>query len=418
MDNNVLSKIIDSGFPALRHRNFRLFWFGQCVSLIGTWMQNIGQSWLVLELTHSALKLSIITMVQYLPMMFFSLYAGILADRFSKRKMLIFTQSMLAVLAAVLASITFFKVVAYWQLLILAVLLGAVNTIDIPARQSFVIELVGKGDLTNAIALNSSIFNLGRIAGPAVAGLLIGMIGIAPCFYINAASFIGVIYSLWQIRVPAKQGKRIEMDMAKGVYRNIKEGLSYINQKEIIKLPLLLLAVISTFVMNFNIIVPVFAKQVLNQNATGYGLLMTSMGLGSFLGSLSLIARSKKHPKLRYMLGGAFGMSLLFILLAFEKSYHLSCVTLFAIGFCTIMFTNLVNTTIQLHSANEIRGRVMSVYTLVFGGVTPIGSLFTGQMTESAGVEGCIMISGIIGVLATVFIIYRIYRERSRGSEA
>ena len=414
MDGNVLSRIVNSGFPALKHRNFRLFWFGQCVSLIGTWMQNIGQSWLVLELTHSALKLSIITMVQYLPMMLFSLYAGILADRFSKRKMLIFTQSMLALLAAILASITFFRIVAYWQLLILALLLGTVNTIDIPTRQSFVIELVGKEDLTNAIALNSSIFNLGRIAGPAVAGLLIGMIGIAPCFYINAVSFIGVIYNLWKIRLPAKAGKRIEFVSAKSVSSNIKEGLGYINQKEIIKLPLLLLAVISTFVMNFNIVVPVFAKQVLNQNATGYGFLMTSMGIGSFLGSLSLVARSRKNPKLRYMLSGAFGMSMLLILLAFEKSYQLSCITLFATGFCTILFTNLVNTTIQLNSANDVRGRVMSVYALVFGGVTPIGSFFTGQVTELAGVEGCMMISGMIGALATAYIVFRIQRDRYR----
>jgi len=417
MGNRVLSKIVNSSFPALKHRNFRLFWFGQCISLIGTWMQNIGQAWLVLELTHSALKLSIVTMIQYLPMTVFSLYAGTLIDRFSKRRMLLFTQSMLAILAFALASITYFNVVRYWQLLILALFLGFVNTLDIPTRQSFVIELVGKDDLTNAIALNSSIFNLGRIAGPAIAGLLIGMIGIAPCFYINSISFIAVIYNLWLIRVPVKKVNEAQFGSLKSIYQNIREGLIYINKKEIIKQPLLLLAFISTFVMNYNIIVPVFAKQELHQNATGYGLLMTSMGIGSFLGSLTLVAKSKKNPKLRYLVGGAFSTSIFLTLLALEKSFQLSCITLFAMGFCTILFTNLVNTTIQLNSADDMRGRVMSVYTLVFGGVVPIGSLFTGQVTEYAGTSGCMIISGVIGILATSYSIFRMWKGKSASDK-
>ncbi len=415
MDNKVLSKIIDSGFSSLKHRDFRLFWFGQCISLIGTWMQNIGQSWLVLELTHSALKLSIVTMMQFLPMTVFSLYAGTLVDRFPKRSMLICTQSVLAVLAVVLASITYFDVVKYWHLLLLALLLGMVNTLDIPTRQSFVIELVGKDNLTNAIALNSSIFNLGRIAGPAVAGLLIGMIGIAPCFYLNAISFIAVIYSLWLIRIPNKKIKKKEHGSIKSIYRDIREGLRYINQKEIIKQPLLLLALISAFVMNFNIIVPVFAKQQLHQSATGYGLLMTSMGVGSFIGSITLVAKSGKTPKLRYLVGGALGTSMFLILLAVESNFQLACITLFAIGFCTILFTNLVNTTIQLNSADDMRGRVMSVYTLVFGGVIPIGSMFTGHLTENTGVAGCMMISGAMGVLASIYSIVKIRRRDGKG---
>jgi len=405
MGSRVSTKMIRSGFPALQHRNFRLFWFGQCISLIGSWMQNIGQAWLVLELTHSALKLSIVTTMQFLPMMIFSLYAGTLVDRFPKRKVLIFTQSTLAVLAAVLATLTYFKVVEYWQLLILALLLGIVNTLDIPTRQAFVIELVGREDLTNAIALNSSVFNLGRIIGPAVAGLLIGLVGLATCFYLNAISFIAVITNLWLIRVPEKVTRNREFGSLKCIFHDINEGLRYINQKEIIKQPLLLLALISTFVMNFNILVPVFARQELNQNATGYGLLMTSMGIGSFLGSLTLVARSHKNPKLRYLVGGALGMSFFLVILALEKNFQLSCITLFLIGFCSIIFTTLVNTTIQLNSSDEMRGRVMSAYTLVFGGVIPIGSLFTGQVTEYVGAPGCMMISGIIGILATAYSI-------------
>jgi len=412
MGSRIPTKIVRAGFPALQHRNFRLFWFGQCISLIGTWMQSIGQSWLVLELTHSALKLSIVTMAQFIPMMLLSLYAGTLVDRLSKRKVLIFTQSAFAILAAVLATLTYFKVVEYWQLLILALILGIVNTLDIPTRQAFVIELVGKEDLKNAIALNSTIFNLGRVIGPAVAGLLIGLVGIATCFYLNAISFIAVITSLWLIRVPEKKIRQGESGSLRGIYLDINEGLRYINQKEIIKQPLLLLALISTFVMNFNILVPVFAQQELSQNATGYGLLMTSMGIGSFLGSLALVAWSHKNPKLRYLVGGALSMSFFLVILALEKNFQFACITLFLIGFCSIIFTTLVNTTIQLNSSDEMRGRVMSVYTLVFGGVIPIGSLFTGQLTEFVGAPGCMIISGIIGMLATAYSITAMRRKR------
>ena len=417
MGSKVISNLIKSSFPALHHRNFRLFWFGQCISLIGTWMQNIGQSWLVLELTHSALKLSMVTMMQFLPMTVFSLYAGTLVDRYSKRKVLLFTQSMFAILAVVLASITFFDVVKYWHLLILAFLLGTVNTLDVPTRQSFVIELAGKDDLTNAIALNSTVFNLGRIIGPAVAGLLIGLIGIAPCFYLNAASFIAVIFTLRMIHVPSKISNQIQSGSFRSIYQNIREGLSYINQKEIIKQPLLLLGLISTFVMNYGIIVPVFARQELNQNATGYGLLMTSMGIGSFVGSLTMVVLSRRNLQLRYLVGGAFFTSLFLGLLALEKNFQLACIILFAIGFSTIIFTNLVNTTIQLHSSNEMRGRVMSVYTLVFGGVIPIGSFFTGQATEYAGISGCMIISGVIGIVATLYSAYRIRKGPTTKEE-
>ena len=325
--------------------------------------------------------------------------------------MLIFTQSALAILAAILATLTYFKVVEFWHLLILALILGIVNTLDIPTRQAFVIELVGKEDLMNAIALNSSIFNLGRVVGPAVAGLLIGLIGIATCFYLNALSFIAVITSLWLIRIPGQVIRKGEFGSMRGIYHDIREGLKYIDQKEIIKQPLLLLALVSTFVMNFNILVPVFARQELSQNATGYGLLMTSMGIGSFLGSLALVARSHKNPKLRYLVGGALGMSFFLVILAFEKNFQLSCITLFLIGFCSIIFTTLVNTMIQLNSSDEMRGRVMSVYTLVFGGVIPIGSLFTGQVTEYIGAHGCMIISGIIGILATSYSITAMRRR-------
>lgn len=403
MADQVHQNIIIARFPALQHRNYRLFFFGQCISLIGTWMQSIAQAWLVLQLTQSALKLSLVSMVQFLPMMLFALYAGTLADRLPKRRVLIFTQISLCLLAAVLASLTYFKIVQYWQVLVLAFLLGLVHTLDVPARQSYFIELVGKKDLMNAIGLNSSIFNLARILGPSIGGLLIGLVGISACFYINAISYLAVITGLWLIDTPLKKAPREKADSSVHPFQEIREGIRYIAAKKIIKQPLVLLAFISLFVMNFNVLIPVFARQNLGQNAAGYGFLMTCMGAGSFVGALIIAARSQSGPSLRYLIGGSFGVSVFTLLLGLERSYHLACMTLVLMGFCTTVFTALVNSTIQLNSADNMRGRVMSVFSLVFLGVTPIGSLYAGNISEYAGAPICMIISGVIGIAATSY---------------
>lgn len=403
-----LSKKLQDAFPALTHRNFRLFWIGQCISLIGTWMQNIGQAWLVLKLTNSAFKLGLVNALQFLPMMFLSLFVGTLVDRFPKRKVLLFTQSSLMILAAVLATLTYFGVIRYWHVLVLALLLGFVNTLDNPTRQSFIIELVGREDLMNAIALNSSIFNLARILGPAVAGVLIGVLGIAVCFYLNALSFIAVLTGLWLIDVPDRVYEKKEHS----VLRDLKEGLIYISSKPIIYLPLILLALISTFAMNFNVIIPVFAKHDLHKNAMGYGFLMTSMGIGSLIGALTLAARSRMGPKIKVLMGGALGMSVFQIVLSLEKNYWWAAFTLLLVGFCSIVFTASVNTTLQLNSEDHIRGRVMSVYALVFGGVTPVGSLYAGKLTEMWGASIGFAVSGLIGVLSALAVMYMYFLKK------
>jgi MFS family permease len=393
------------GFPALGHRNFRLFWFGQCISLVGTWMQTIGQSWLVLQLTNSALKLSLVSTIQFLPMMVFALFAGTLVDKFPKRRVLIITQTCFAILAAVLASLTYFHVVQYWHILVLAFLLGVINTIDMPTRQSFFVEMVGKEDLMNAIALNSSIFNLARIIGPAVAGLLIGLFGIAICFYLNALSFVAVIAGLWMIRIPVKLVQK-QAGAFQHILPDVREGLRYIGQNKAILQPLLLMAIISAFVMNFNVLIPVYATQNLGSNATEYGFLMTCMGIGSFLGAVIIAAKSKSGPKLKFLVAGALGMSVFLALLGFEKNYVIACITLFVIGLCSIVFTTMVNTTIQINSADHMRGRVMSVYSLVFGGVIPIGSLIAGNVSEHTGAPNAMIIFGVIGILSVSCTIY------------
>ncbi len=408
---------IRSSFPALQHRNFRLFWFGQCISLIGTWMQSIGQSWLVLQLTDSALKLSLVSTVQFLPMMVFSLFAGTLVDRFPKRSVLLITQSALCILAFALATLTYLDVVQYWHVLVLAFLLGCINTLDMPTRQSFFVEMVGKEDLMNAIALNSSIFNLARIIGPAIAGLLIGWVGIAVCFYLNSISFVAVIAGIWMMRIPANIAKNTEPISFVSVVHDVRDGLKYIGKNQIVLQSLLLLAVISAFVMNFNVLVPVFATQNLGLGATEYGFLMTSMGIGSFLGAVSLATRSRTGPKLRLLITGALGMSVFLILLGYMRNYILACIVLFAIGVSSIVFTTLTNTTIQLNAADHMRGRVMSVYSLVFGGVIPIGSLIAGNLSEAAGAPAAMRISGSVGIAAVVFTVYML-KKNMRVREA
>lgn len=373
--------------------------------MIGTWMQNIGQAWLVLQLTDSAYKLGVVSALQFLPMTFFSLLAGPFIDRFPKKRILLLTQTSLMVLAFSLAVLTWLQAIAYWHILVLAVLLGLVNTLDIPARQSLVIELVGKECLMNAIALNSTVFNLGRIVGPAIAGLLIGLLGIAPCFFINGFSFFAVLISLLLIRTGAPVTEKKGQDIT----REIREGLQYIRHSRAIILPLIMLGFLSTFTMNYNVLVPVFAKENLAQGALGFGILMTALGAGSFAGALTLAAGSQKGPQKQVLYGCGLGSAAGLMLLSFVRQYWLACLVLGLIGFCAIAFIATANTTVQINSQDGMRGRVMSVYSLVLAGFAPLGSLFAGKVAEVLGAGWSILISGLIGLVA-VITVFRVDR--------
>jgi MFS family permease len=409
-----MNKLKISGmFPAMSHRNFKLFFIGQCVSLIGTWMQNVGQQLLVLNLTNSPSKLGIVTAVQFLPMMLFALAAGTLVDKFPKRTMLLITQTSLAVLAAILAVLAWLKVVQYWHILVLAALLGVVNTLDMPTRQSFFVELVGREDLMNAIAMNSMIFNLARIVGPAIAGLLVQWVGIAACFTINALSFLAVIAGIWMMDVPP-QARKASAQSLRQMIGDIGAGLKYVSSRRLLLMPLLLLALTSMFVMNFTTILPFYNQDILHHSEAGYGFLIAAMGVGSFIGATLIAARSKTGPRLRYMIGGAAGMSGLFALMGFVTNYYVACAVILAVGFCTITFTALVNSTIQLNSEDHMRGRVMSVYSLVFGGVTPVGGLYAGELTQACGSPVSMVVSGAIG-LAAVGVAGMALRKGSRN---
>jgi MFS family permease len=400
-------------FPALWQRNFRIFWLGQCVSVIGTWMQNVGQAWLVLELTGSAAKLSVVSAVQFLPMMLLSIFAGPFIDRFPKRRTLIFTQSALAVLALALSVLTATHVVRYWMVLVLAFLLGMVTLVDNPTRQAYVIELAGRDVLMNAVSLNSAAFNLARILGPAVAGLLIEIIGIAPCFLLNALSFLAVIAALLAVRTPGVP-PGANLQSLRDVLSSVKDGLSYIRQRPAISLPLVLMAMISTVVINYNVFVPTFAKISLGRGASGYGFLMTSMGIGSLAAALELAVRSGSGPSRLRLFGGAVGLCVAMLACGLQRNYALSCVLLGLVGYCTISFSASTNAAIQLASDDAHRGRVMSAYSLVFGGVTPIGALYAGAVSEATSPAFCMSLSGAIGLAGAALLLLG-RRNRSRA---
>ncbi len=397
--------MIKTLFRSLRHRNFRLFWLGQLISLIGTWMQNVGQSWLVLELTHSSFKLGVVSALQFLPILFLSFFTGPFIDYFSKRRIIIATQTALMLLAFALAVLDWTGVVRYWHVLILATLLGVVNTIDMPARQAFIVEMVGKEDLMNAIALNSSIFNAARAVGPAIAGLLIGAAGTAVCFFVNGLSFLAVLWGLLLMKfAEVATGKTRSYHIVK----DIREAMGYIVNTPVVLVTILLVSVTSIFGTNFNVLVPVFARQELHRDAAAFGLLMSSFGIGALIGAVSLAVISKGGPKPVFLLGGGIALSLFLVLIGFQKSYGLTALLLALAGWSMVTFFGMANTTVQLNTADGLRGRVMSVYTLAFGGLTPFGSLFAGSVAHWLKAPLTFALGGLIcGIVFFTIILKR-----------
>lgn len=374
--------LIHTNFHALTHADFRYFWLGQCISLIGTWMQNVGQSWLVLSTTDSPFLLGLTGVVQFLPVMVFSLFAGVIIDKFPKKKILLATQGISMVLALALASLVFTHTVRFEYILILAFLLGCVNAFDMPTRQAYAIEIVGREDLMNAIALNSAIFNLARIIGPAMAGIVMGYVGAGWCFLFNGLSFIAVIYGLTRIQggqaLPAPKTD-------KNVLQDIRDGLKYIAKDPLLLRTVLMVSVIGIFAYNYNVLLPVLTRDVLHQGEKGYGFLMSFLGAGSLLGAILMSTRSQSGPRYKVMLLSALAVSVLLIANGVNSIYLLTGLILALNGVFNITFSTTANSTLQLHSSDQYRGRVMSVYALVFGGTTPFGNLYAGSVTDHWG---------------------------------
>ncbi len=392
-------------FIALRHRNFRLFWFGQMISLIGTWMQSIGQAWLVLELTHSAWLLGVVGALQFLPVMLLSLFGGVLADRLPKRKVLLFTQSFAMIQAFILWILIATGQVQLWHVLVLATMLGLTNSLDMPTRQAFVVEMVGREDLPNAIALNSSLFNMARIVGPGIGGLIIAWLGVAPLFLLNALSFIAVIVGLALIDLHSLHAVN-HLELKRGTpkqstLQSLREGLAYVRRTPAVFLVIAVIGVISLFGINFNVVLPLFATDVLHSGPTGFGFISAAFGLGSLFSALWL-AWGNNKPSMRQLLLGAIAFSVLEALFALSHWYILSLVLIAGVGFAQIAFSATSNTTLQTVAPDYLRGRVMSVYMLVFAGSVPLGNLLTGGLAHLWGAPLALLILAGISLIAAV----------------
>ncbi len=404
------------GFSALRERNFRIFLTGQTISLAGFWMQSVAQSWLVLELSSSPTALGLVNALHTLPVLLFSLYAGSLADRFDKRKVMLILQVALALLTLFMAVLASSGSIRLWHIYLLVLALGFLNTIDVTFRQAILSELAGKDSLANAISMNTMVFNLARIVGPSIAGVVISAVGTIPCFYINAASYLAVAIALLALDKSKMQTTVLSSDAPRqSPTQATLEGLRYIwGRAELIR-PLVLMAVLSAFVINFNTIIPIFSRQDLRLDARGLGFLMASLGAGSFCSALLLAAMGRKKPSLTWMYSGALALPLLLLIAGLQSVFPLSCLLFFGIGFSTIAFSNSCNAFLQLKAEDRFRGRVISAFYLVFGGVTPIGSLISGAVTQKWGVRPYMVAAGLIGVCASgLAVAGYLKKEKSR----
>ncbi|MDP4093198.1 MAG: MFS transporter [Bacillota bacterium] len=408
-----LKKNFNNPFIALRHKNFRYYWIGMCVSLIGTWMQNIAQPWLAYTLTKSPFLLSLIGALQFTPVLLFSLFAGVIIDKFAKKKILIFTQFASMVITLILAILVWSGDVRYWHLVVMASALGIVNTFDMPTRQAFVVELAGREDLMNAIALNSSIFNVARIIGPALAGIVMNYVGIGDCFFANSISFGAVLISLFFIKPLPITAK--PKDNSK-IFTDIKDGIKYIFKNRIILDTILVIAIVGTFGPNFSVLVPVFAKEVLHQKEAGFGILMSLMGVGSFIGAMIVATTSRSGPKRVMMNAVPLLVGIFLIITGYTNAYFLTGLSLAFTGFFFVSFSSSANSTIQLNTSDEYRGRVMSIYSLVFSGSTPIGNLYAGAFTQGFSSRIGFVACGLIIILLMIpLYLYRSRRESGQG---
>ena len=401
---------LPAGLRAFRHRDFRLFWAGQLVSLIGTWMQSVAQAWLVLELTNSPFLLGLVGTLQFSPMLALSFVAGVLADRLRKRPLIVASQTVLFTQALVLAVLVQRGHVQYWHVAVLALVYGIANTVDMPTRQSFIVEMVGKPDLMNAIALNSGMFNAARIVGPALAGVLIAHWGIAPAFFSNALSFLPVIAVLLLIRTEgrprAPSGRRMADE--------IREGVGYALRTPRITLTLAMVLVVSAFLFNYNVVVPLLARDILHQEARGFGLLMTTLGVWAVLGAITLAVWSRGRPPVVALATPALVQALATARLAGVSTVPAAAALLLVMGYCGILFMAGSNSTLQLTVPDELRGRIMSLHTLVFAGVTPFGSLLVGSVAEAFGVRTSLVVSGAAGGVAVLALLVW-WNGRDRG---
>jgi MFS family permease len=388
---------------ALQYRNFQLFFSGQLISLIGTWMQNVAQAWLVYRLTGSSVLLGAVGFSSQIPVFLLSPISGIAADRWQRRRVVITTQTSAMLLAFALAALTLTGTVRIWHIFVLSALLGAVNAFDIPARQAFIVEMVGKADLMNAIALNSSMFNASRVLGPAIAGILVASIGEGWCFFANAVSYIAVIVGLFLMRVP-----RREVQARRGpALAHIVEGFGWVVHNRAVRALLMLLAVVSLTGMPYAVLMPIFADRILHGGPRALGALMGATGIGAVAGALLLASRTDLKGLTRWVAISAVSFGALLTAFAYSRTYWLSLLVLVFVGFSVMIENGSSNTLIQSMVPDNLRGRVMSVYSMMFTGMAPIGSLIAGAAAARVGAPMTVAAGGTVCLLcASVFLAF------------
>lgn len=394
---------IKTTFASLRHHNFRLYWTGQLVSLIGTWIQQVALSWLVLNMTDSAFLLGTVSAIGSAPILILSLPGGVAADRVSKKKLLITTQAIMMLLAFTLAFLTHFQYLKIWHIILLSALSGSVFAFDAPARQAYTVELVGRKDLMNAIALNSTIFNTARILGPALAGVLYAIVGPAGCFLINGVSFLAVIYGLNLIRgesLPRQESKT-------SAFEEMKVGLKYVWHHPVILSLVTIVAIFSIFGMPYAVLMPIFARDILHLQAKGFGLLMTSVGIGAIIGAISLATFSQMQRRGIYVLvsGLVFTVAVTVFSLSHNLALSISCLPF--IGFTMVSQVATINTIIQSIAPDDIRGRVMSVFTFVFMGMMPVGSFIAGSIAGKFGAPAALQTGALMCLISLIYLFWK-----------
>lgn len=392
------------GFGALAHRNFRLFLFGQTVSLTGTWMQSVAQGWLVLLLTNSPFYVGLVSAIGSLGVLLFTLYAGVIADRTDKRRIVVITQTLQMLQAFALAALVWSGEVTVPSILVLAGFLGIVSAFDIPTRQSFIVEMVGKADLMSAIALNTSVFNLTRVIGPVVAGLLIGAAGVAICFFINGVSYLAVIVGLLAMRLP----RHIPQPTQVSAWQGLREVFEFLRSDRRVSTLVVLTAMVSIFGFPYLVLLPVFARDVLNVGARGYGLLSAAVGFGAVAGALTIAMLAHRIPKGRTLVLAGTLFGILLALFASSRVFPLAMGLLVLVGAAMIVNNALTNTLLQTLVPDHLRGRVMGFYSFMFVGMAPLGAFQAGVFAERLGTPVAIAAGGVMSALAVAIAGWRV----------
>src|SRR5579872_2728362 len=386
---------LPAAFRSLKHRNFRLFFSGQLISLIGTWMQSIAEAWLIYRLTGSSVLLGLLGFVSQIPIFLLAPLGGLAADRWPRQRVVIATQVASMTLGFTLAALTLTGRIRVWEIIVLATLLGIVNAFDVPARQSFLIEMVGRDDLLNAIALNSSMFNGARVAGPAIAGLVVALVGEGWCFLLNGVSYLAVIAGLFMMRI----AKSKPVHDGAAPLEKLREGFPFARHTKPIRELLILVSIVSFMALPFSVLMPVFAVEILHGGASAYGTLMGAVGVGAMFGALALAMRQQLRGLGKVVGYSATGLGATLVLFSASRWFWVSFIILVVSGFTMMMQFTATNTLIQAMVPDQLRGRLMSFYSMTFLGMTPFGSLLAGWVAERIGSPVTVAIGGLASCL-------------------